>query len=117
MDPLPTKQAGLTGLSAVLEEAGSLVGQLLRAPRSAVSDIPASQGAYLIYDKEGNIIYVGKGKNLNRRICADHRGGDKNVDEHIPQGPIQGSWYSCRKAGERLGQEQLFLCVRHDPRS
>ena len=39
-------------LSSVLAEAKLLVEQLLAAPRCATSDIPTSQGAYLIYDKD-----------------------------------------------------------------
>ena len=66
-------------LSPVLEEAASLIEQLLAAPRSPISDIPTSQGAYLIYDRDGSIVYVGKGRNLKRRICDDHRGGDEKM--------------------------------------
>lgn len=66
-------------LSSVLEEAKQLVEQLLAAPRCAISDIPTSQGAYLIFDKDEDIIYVGKGKYLKRRICDDHRGGDEKM--------------------------------------
>src|SRR6266851_1416118 len=33
-------------------------------------------GAYFIYDKNGSIICVGKGRELRRRIQADHCGGD-----------------------------------------
>ena len=73
------QQVDPTALSSVLEEAKQLVEQLLTAPRWAISDIPTSQGAYLIYDKDEDIIYVGKGKNLKRRICDDHRGGDEKM--------------------------------------
>ena len=66
-------------LSSVLQEANSFIEQLLIAPRSDISDIPTPQGVYLIYDTATNIIYVGKGKNLNRRICLDHRGGDEKM--------------------------------------
>jgi len=30
-------------------------------------------------DKGGKVIYVGKGKNLNRRVFADHLGGDLKI--------------------------------------
>jgi hypothetical protein len=73
------QQAALTTLSSVLEETKILVEQLLAAPHSAIPDIPKSQGAYLIYDKEGSTIYAGKGRNLKRRICDDHLGGDKKM--------------------------------------
>jgi hypothetical protein len=73
------QQAASTALNSVLAETKSLVEQLLKARCSAISDIPKSQGAYVIYDNAANRIYVGKGKNLKRRICADHRGGDKEM--------------------------------------
>jgi AraC-like DNA-binding protein len=63
-------------IDAVLQEVKTLIEQLLAAPPSPSSDIPTSQGVYLIYDKGGKVIYVGKGKNLNRRVFADHLGGD-----------------------------------------
>jgi hypothetical protein len=65
-----------TRIDAVLQEVKTLIEQLLAAPRSPISNIPERQGAYLIYDKNASIIYVGKGKKFRRRIQADHCGGD-----------------------------------------
>jgi excinuclease ABC subunit C len=33
-----------------------------------VESLPASPGVYLVYDQEGALIYVGKAKNLKRRL-------------------------------------------------
>ena len=52
---------------------------MLAVPPCEVSNIPITQGAYLIRNKDGKIIYVGKAKNLKRRICDDHRGGDEKM--------------------------------------
>jgi len=71
--------AATTQLDAVLREVKALVERLLAASRSLVSQIPASQGVYLIYDIGGETIYVGKGKNLRRRLQADHCGGDEDM--------------------------------------
>src|SRR4051794_25865827 len=71
--------ADRTALDSVLKEAKALVEQLVDAPHCPISDLPKVQGVYLIYDKSGNIMYVGKGKNLKRRICSDHRGGDQDM--------------------------------------
>ena len=73
------QHADPTALSFVLAEAKTPVEQLLAAPRCATSEIPTSQGAYLIYDNNGEVIYVGQGTNLNRRIWADHCGGDEKM--------------------------------------
>lgn len=73
------RQAASKALDAVLQEVKTLIEQLLAAPRSPVSNIPQRQGAYLIYDGSGSIIYVGKGKQLRRRIQADDCGGDVDM--------------------------------------
>jgi hypothetical protein len=62
------QQGASTTLDAVLDNMKSLVGQLLAAPRVAISDIPERPGVYLIYDMNWAIMYVGKGKDLHRRI-------------------------------------------------
>ena len=72
MTSLVMQKATLIQLSAVLDEAKTLIEELLAAPCSTIQDIPESAGVYLIYDKSGNIMYVGKAIFLNRRICADH---------------------------------------------
>jgi len=68
-----------TTLDSVLLEVKTLVEQLLAAKCCEVDDLPTSRGVYLIYDKAGNIIYVGQGKDVHRRICVDHRGGDEDI--------------------------------------
>lgn len=73
------QHATSTALDSVLTEASNLVELLLAASCSEIHDIPTVQGVYLIHGKGGRIIYVGKGKNLKRRICDDHRGGDEKM--------------------------------------
>ncbi len=38
--------------------------------KEKVSLLPTSPGVYLYYDKEGTVIYVGKAKNLHRRVSS-----------------------------------------------
>ena len=38
--------------------------------KEKVSMLPNSPGVYLYYDKEGTVIYVGKAKNLHRRVSS-----------------------------------------------
>ena len=73
------KSATLTTLASVLADAKHLVEKLLTASCSPISKIPKTQGVYVIYGKEGDTVYVGKGKNLRRRICDDHCGGDERM--------------------------------------
>jgi hypothetical protein len=91
--------ADLTALNFVFKEAKTLVKQLVDAPPCAISDLPKVQGAYLIYEKSGNIMYVGKGKNLKRRICSDHRGGDQLMSTSTFRKSVN------RKYGIQAGQQ------------
>ena len=38
--------------------------------KEAIKLVPELPGCYLYYDKEGQIIYVGKAKNLKRRVYS-----------------------------------------------
>lgn len=55
-------------------EALSLARALLNAPllKPESIELPESGGVYLFRNSAGNIIYVGKAKNLRRRIHIDH---------------------------------------------
>ena len=66
-------------LDVVLRAVKDKVEQLLVASTTPISSIPDRQGVYLIFDKTGSIIYVGKAKNLKRRVSADHCGGDADM--------------------------------------
>ena len=41
--------------------------------KSIVLSMPEKPGSYQYYDSEGTIIYVGKAKNLKRRVSIDSR--------------------------------------------
>ena len=41
--------------------------------------LPTSSGVYLMKDKFGNVIYVGKAKNLKRRVNSYFIGNDKPI--------------------------------------
>jgi excinuclease UvrABC nuclease subunit len=45
--------------------------------KNAVSrDVPAKPGVYVIFDEHDKIIYVGKTRNLLRRLLRDHKRGN-----------------------------------------
>jgi len=43
-----------------------------------LTDVPCSQGVYLVYEKSGKVIYVGKSKNLKTRLLGEHISGDND---------------------------------------
>ena len=53
--------------------------QRLAALLSKANDLPQSSGVYIMKDKGGRIIYVGKSKKLKNRVTSYFRGGPKNL--------------------------------------
>ena len=53
--------------------------QRLAALLSKANDLPQSSGVYIMKDKGGRIIYVGKSKKLKNRVTSYFRGGSKNL--------------------------------------
>jgi excinuclease ABC subunit C len=53
-----------------------------------LSKIPENPGCYLYKNREGNVIYVGKAKNLKKRVASyfqkrDHDAKTSSLVEHI----------------------------------
>jgi excinuclease UvrABC nuclease subunit len=42
----------------------------------ASDDVPDRAGVYVIFDEGGRVIYVGRTRNLRRRLLGDHRRGN-----------------------------------------
>jgi hypothetical protein len=42
----------------------------------ASDDVPDRAGVYVIFNEEGRVIYVGRTRNLRRRLLGDHRRGN-----------------------------------------
>ncbi|MCH5245523.1 MAG: GIY-YIG nuclease family protein, partial [Muribaculaceae bacterium] len=38
--------------------------------KAKISILPSTPGVYMYYDKDGKVIYVGKAKNLKRRVSS-----------------------------------------------
>lgn len=90
-------------LSDVLKKAEVLATALLREKPNNSLSFPQKAGVYLIYNKERRILYVGKAKNIQRRICIDHLSGELkdtmsafrrtlHSDYHIPFGKKMKEW-------------------------
>jgi len=69
----------IKGLVPIIENAKHLAESLLGKKPSQRNGFPDTAGVYLIYDKDGNVIYVGKAKKLRRRINDDHVSGERKI--------------------------------------
>lgn len=68
---------------SILEEVDRLSKTLLLKPNDELKSINSQGGVYLI-KRNGKIIYVGKAKNLSRRINFDHISGEnKNTTSTV----------------------------------
>ena len=69
--------------STILKEVIGLSNVLLSKPSEDLKSISLRGGIYLI-KRDGKIIYVGKAKNLSRRINSDHISGEiKNTTSTV----------------------------------
>lgn len=66
-------------LTSLTTEAKNLLTHLLAVKLADLKNLPTTGGVYLVFDKSGSVIYVGKAVNLRRRILEDHRGGDEKM--------------------------------------
>ena len=50
----------------------------LHIPLMTIADAPTSSGVYLLFDSNGEFIYVGKAENLRQRLAQHFSGNEKN---------------------------------------
>jgi DNA polymerase-3 subunit epsilon len=48
-------------------------------PKQDVEALPSSPGVYYFHDQKGKVIYVGKAKNLKKRVCSHFTGNNPGV--------------------------------------
>lgn len=71
---------GIEGsLRALINVAEKQAVLLFIKEQSLAKDFPTKPGVYLIREKNGKIMYVGKAKQLHRRINDDHISGDLDM--------------------------------------
>lgn len=73
-------------MQKIMREAIKIAGQLLKKKAlsfNELNNIPKNRGVYLIYDKQGKIVWAGKSKNLKGRIRSDHISGEKRFSNSI----------------------------------
>jgi DNA polymerase-3 subunit epsilon len=48
-------------------------------PKTAVQQLPSSPGVYYFHDQKGKVIYVGKAKNIKKRVCSHFTGNNPGL--------------------------------------
>ena len=86
-------------ISAVVENARLLAKSLLEEETTSPRSFPDTQGVYLIYNKDGSIMYVGKAKKLHRRINDDHISGERKISTSTFRQKVH------KRYGVKLGKE------------
>lgn len=48
-------------------------------PKADIDALPANPGVYYFHNQQGKVIYVGKAKNLRKRVCSHFTGNNPNL--------------------------------------
>ncbi|PAW93728.1 DNA polymerase III subunit epsilon [Mucilaginibacter sp. MD40] len=48
-------------------------------PKADIEALPANPGVYYFHNQQGKVIYVGKAKNLRKRVCSHFTGNNPNL--------------------------------------
>ena len=48
-------------------------------PKKAIVDLPSLPGVYYFHDAKGKVIYVGKAKNMKKRVCSHFTGNNPGL--------------------------------------
>src|SRR6476469_9851423 len=88
-------------------------GELSRAERIAQQrkSLPDQPGVYLFYDRDGELLYVGKARSIRKRVASHFSGGETRLTSRVDQ--IECLVTSTE--AEALLAEQSFI-KRHRPR-
>ena len=78
-----------------------------RLGKDAFADLPASPGIYRFYDEEGELLYVGKSKNLRKRVFSYKRAKAGRVSRKISRMISRVARFEIEKT--KTEQEALLL--------
>src|SRR5215218_1975545 len=74
-------------------------------------ELPDSPGVYLFYDKEGELLYVGKARSIRKRVASHFSGGEPRLTRRVDR----FDFLVTANEAEALLAEQSFI-KRHRPR-
>src|SRR5215213_7853256 len=74
-------------------------------------ELPDSPGVYLFYDKEGELLYVGKARSIRKRVASHFSGGEPRLTRRVDR----FDFLVTETEAEALLAEQSFI-KRHRPR-
>ena len=84
--------------------------------REAIKLIPTNPGCYLYYDKNGTIIYVGKAKNLKRRVYSYFHKQHDNVKTNVLVSQIEKLEYIITDSEVEALILESHLIKKHKPK-
>src|SRR3954449_5310826 len=74
-------------------------------------ELPDSPGVYLFYDREGELLYVGKARSIRKRVASHFSGGEPRLTSRVDRFDVLVT----ANEAEALLAEQSFI-KRHRPR-
>ena len=74
-------------------------------------ELPDSPGVYLFYDKDGDLLYVGKARSIRKRVASHFSGGETRLTSRVDRFDVLVT----ANEAEALLAEQSFI-KRHRPR-
>ena len=84
--------------------------------RETIKLVPAQPGCYLYYDKDGEIIYVGKAKNLKRRVYSYFHKQHDSVKTNVLVAQIEKLEYIITDSEVEALILESHLIKKHKPR-
>lgn len=110
-------------IEQIFKEAKKYARSLLKKKAVNTADFPTIGGVYLIKNKKGDVIYIGKGENLKKRI-KDHISGMKSLGKstfrrkiarihNIEPGPEMRKWVieNCKFVYKRIDDPDMRSLV------
>ena len=84
--------------------------------KETIKLVPDQPGCYLYYDKEGEIIYVGKAKNLKRRVYSYFHKQHESVKTNVLVSQIEKLEYIITDSEVEALILESHLIKKHKPR-
>lgn len=102
-------------MEKIIDETKKLAKKLLENKSlcyTELKDIPRKRGVYLIYNKDGKIIYVGESNKLKVRLLSDHISGELKISTSTFRKKLTKEPFNLQSGKEMLRwiQDNCLFC-------